>query len=170
MKKMSKGFYLGSYLGAGILGLIFFGVEVNVWPLLVIGIALMVYAFVVYCMFIHKSWASIQDGHARAGPCKALGFLFIPFFNFYWIFEAFWGFAKDYNSYVARLGIQAALKLPEGLFLAYCILLLVLLLVSVIPFVNFVTVIANFIIFAIMIGKVCDAINALPEPSLKQDT
>lgn len=164
MQKMSKGFYLGSYLVAGILGLIFCGIGWIIWPLLVLGIPLMIYLFIVFCMFVHKSWSSIQDGHARTGPCKALGFLFIPFFNFYWIFEAYWGFAKDYNVYVARHGIQGAPRLPDGLFLAYCILILV----GLIPFVNFVTSIAGFIIFAVIISKVCDAVNVLPSPSIKQ--
>jgi len=161
---MSKGFYLGSYLVAGILGLVLCGIGSIVWPLLVLGIPLAIYAFIVFCLFVHRSWSWIQDGHARTGPCKALGFLFIPFFNLYWIFEAYWGFAKDYNAYTARHGLQAAPKLPESLFLAYCILILV----SLIPFVDFVTIIPNFIILAIIISKVCDAVNALPAPSMDE--
>ena len=165
MQKMSKGFYLGSFLAAGILGLIFCIIGVFAWPLLVLGIPLLIYLAIVSCKFVHKSWSSIQDGHARTGPCKALGFLFIPFFSFYWIFEAFWGFAKDYNAYTARHGIQAAPKLPEGLFLAFCILSLV----NIIPFVNYVMWIPTFIIFAVIISKVCDAVNALPSQSTKQN-
>ena len=165
MQKMSKGFYLGSYLVAGILGLIFCSIGWIVWPLLILGIPLVIYFFVVFCMFVHKAWSSIQDGHARTGPCKALGFLFIPFFNFYWIFQAYWGFAKDYNAYTTRHGINTAPKLPEGLFLAFCILTLV----SLIPFVNFVTSIVNLVLFAVIISKVCDAVNALPSQSTKQN-
>jgi len=164
MQNMSTGFYLGSYLAAGILALILWGVGWIVWPLLVLSIPLVIYLFVVFCMFVHKSWSSIQDGHARTDPCKALGFLFIPFFNFYWIFQAYWGFAKDYNAYTARHAINNAPELPEGLFLAYCILIVL----SIIPFVNFVTGIAAFIIFAVIISKVCDAVNVLPSPSIKQ--
>ena len=163
MQNMSTGFYLGSYLAAGILALILWGVGWIVWPLLVLSIPLVIYLFVVFCMFVHKSWSSIQDGHARTDPCKALGFLFIPFFNFYWIFQAYWGFAKDYNAYTARHGIQAAPKLPEGLFLAFCILSLV----NIIPFVNYVMWIPTFIIFAVIISKVCDAVNVLPSQSTK---
>ncbi len=131
------------------------------WPLLILGIPLMVYSAVVSWMFIYKAWALIQDGHARASPCKALGFLFIPFFNLYWVFEAYWGFAKDYNDYVARHRLQAAPKLPDGLFLALSILTVA----SIIPFLDIATGIAVFIIFAVIINKVCDAVNALPAQS-----
>ncbi|HUV53539.1 MAG TPA: hypothetical protein VMW64_10785, partial [Dehalococcoidia bacterium] len=109
MKRLSKAFFLGSYLGGTIaiwiIGWViwaslwisydwtyyssYIDVEEPAWwfilPLLIIPIS--IFVFVVVCVFIHKAWASIQDGHARTGPCKALGFLFIPFFNFYWIFQ-----------------------------------------------------------------------------------
>lgn len=162
---MSKGFYLGSYLGVGILGLLFFGIGWLFWPLLFLGIPLTIFFFIVLCMFVYNSWTAIQDGHARSGPCKALGFLFIPFFNLYWIFQAFWGFSKDYNAYVARHGFQAAAKLPEGLFLAFCILILV----SLIPFLDIATGIAGFVIFAVIINIVCDAVNVLPPPNKKSN-
>jgi hypothetical protein len=42
-----------------------------------------IYTFVI----LWKMWSSIQDGNARTTPGKAIGFLFIPFFNIYWIFK-----------------------------------------------------------------------------------
>ena len=186
MKRLSKAFFLGSYLGgtiaAWIIGWVvwsyswiyydwtyydsYYDVEEPAWwlilPLLLI-IPIAIFVFVVVCVFIHKAWASIQDGHVRTGPCKALGFLFIPFFNFYWIFQAVWGFAVDFNKYVTRNNVSAAPRLPEGLFLAYSILYVA----AIIPFVGIAIGIANFIIGAILISKVCDAVNALPPQSTK---
>ena len=186
MKRLSKAFFLGSYLGGTIATWIiawvlwaylwidydwsyydsYIDVEEPAWwfilpALLIIPIA--IFVFVVVCVFIHKAWASIQDGHVRTGPCKALGFLFIPFFNFYWIFQAVWGFAVDFNKYTARNNVSAAPRLPEGLFLAYSILYVA----AIIPFVGIAISIANFIIGAILISKVCDAVNALPPQSTK---
>ena len=186
MKRLSKAFFLGSYLGGTIATWIiawvlwaylwidydwsyydsYIDVEEPAWwfilpALLIIPIA--IFVFVVVCVFIHKAWASIQDGHARTGPCKALGFLFIPFFNFYWIFQAVWGFAVDFNKYASRNNVSAAPRLPEGLFLAYSILYVA----AIIPFVGIAISIANFIIGAILISKVCDAVNALPPQSTK---
>jgi hypothetical protein len=164
VERLSKAFYLGSFLGAGILGWVLCAVGWFIWPLLIIAIPLLIYVAVVYYLLIYKAWESIQDGHARTGPCKAVGFLFIPFFNFYWIFVAHWGFAKDYNLYISRHRLDTASKLPEGLFLAYPILILV----SLIPFVNIATSLAALIIFAVIIDRTCDAVNALPSASATQ--
>ncbi len=185
-QRLPKAFFLGSYLGGTIATWItgwvftsyfwrywdwtyydsyYYEYELPTWwfILYLIIVPISIYVFVVVSVFIYKAWASIQDGHVRAGPCKALGFLFIPLFNFYWIFQAIWGFAVDCNKYMARNNVNSAPRLPEGLFLAYCILYVV----SLIPFVGIVTGIANFVIAAILISKTCDAINALPSPALK---
>jgi MFS family permease len=178
-QRLSKAFFLGSYLGGTIAtwiiawiiwALVLIYVEADesvwmfIWPFL-LAVPISVYLFVVQCVFVYKAWASIQDGHVRTGPCKVLGFLFIPFFNFYWIFQAVWGFAVDFNKYVVRNNVSAAPKLPEGLFLTYSILYVV----AIIPFVGFAIGIANFVIGAILISKVCDAVNALPPPSPKSN-
>jgi len=151
MKRLSKGFYLGSYLGGLLGGLILYFIGLVAWPLLLLAIPLLIYGGVIYIIFVYKAWESIQDGHARTGPCKAIGLLFVPFFNFYWIFQAHWGFAKDYNAYISRHGVAAAPRLSEGLFLAYCI-------ISLIPFVN----IAGFVVYAVLLNNICDGVNSLP--------
>ena len=71
-------------------------------------------------VWLYKMWDAIQDGHARATPGQAVGFIFIPFFNLYWIFRAFWGFAEDCNQYLDRHALSAR-KLSTGVFLAYTI-------------------------------------------------
>lgn len=53
-------------------------------------------------ILIYKFWQVIQDGFARTSPGKAVGFLFIPFFNFYWMYVAYHGLAKDMNAYIDR--------------------------------------------------------------------
>jgi hypothetical protein len=53
-------------------------------------------------VLLYKLWSVVQDGQAATTPGKAVGFLFIPFFNFYWIFQAFWGLAKDLNRYIKQ--------------------------------------------------------------------
>jgi hypothetical protein len=115
------------------------------------------YAGILGLVFCYKMWESIQDGHARTSPGKAVGFLFIPIFSFYWIFQVIWGFAKDYNAYVDRYAINTK-KLPEGLFLACAILPLT----SWIPFLGIATGLAYLVVFVIVMSRVCDAVNALP--------
>ncbi|MGD0015840.1 MAG: hypothetical protein ABSD56_15710 [Bryobacteraceae bacterium] len=90
-----------------------------------LALGLVLFLFAMVCMFVlvYKMWAAIQDGYARATPEKAFAFLFIPLFNFYWRFQVFWGFAKDFNAYVDRYSLRVR-KLPAGLLLAYPIVLI----------------------------------------------
>src|SRR4030042_907761 len=68
---------------------------------------------------LRRAWAAIQDGHARTTPNRAIGFLFVPLFNLYWVFVALHGFALDYNAFVTRHRIRAR-QLSEVSFRAYC--------------------------------------------------
>jgi hypothetical protein len=164
---MSKGFYVGSIIGGLGLGVVLslLGILLassshmdEAAPFAIVLAALaMLYGAVVVFMLWYKAWSAIQDGHARATPGKAVGFLFIPLFNLYWMFQAIPGFAKDYNSYVDRhsLGVP---KLPEGLFLAYCILILA----TIIPILGILASLAAVGLMVVLAAKVCDAVNALP--------
>jgi hypothetical protein len=53
-------------------------------------------------ILLYKLWKNIQDGYASTTAGKAVGFMFIPFFNFYWFFRVYWGLAKDLNRYIDR--------------------------------------------------------------------
>jgi len=159
MKKLSKGFYLGS-LAAG-WGLSIILLEMGI---ILLSLAPVVYSVIVGCLLWYKAWTSIQDGCARTTPGRAIGFLFIPFYNFYWIFQAFWGFAKDYNSYIARHEVAAS-RLPEGLFLSLCILSLVSGLrgfLARLPLPRYALPIVLFVIGIVVINKLCEAVNTLP--------
>lgn len=121
--------------------------------LLVIGLLGLIYGSVVMMVLLYRMWKSIQDGHTRTTPGKAVGFLFIPLFNLYWMFQAYWGFSKDYNSHLERKGL-AVPKLPEGLFLAWNIIILF----TWIPFLG---VVAYWAVGFVLISKICDGVNAL---------
>lgn len=114
-------------------------------------------------VLIYKMWASIQDGHARTTPGKAIGFLFIPFFCVYWIFQVWGGFPTDYNSYVERhrLGLP---RLGSGVYAAYPVLILL----SVVPFLNIVTALVSLFVFLAITGKTCDAVNRLADATQEQ--
>ena len=165
---LSKGFFLGSLLGGGIVaailytaGFVSMTATEELFPgilLIVFGALIAIYVTVVMCVMVYRMWKAIQDGQARTTPGKAVGFLFIPFFNLYWIFQAYWGFSKDYNAVIERYSI-ATNRLPEGLFLAYAILSVA----GAIPYIGTLASIANLIILIILVVKICDAVNALQE-------
>jgi len=178
--RVSKALYLCSIIGAPILGVIILivaGIGFALSPLagglpalslaLGLSISLFIYALVMECVLLYKAWKVIQDGSARTSPGKAVGFLFIPFFNLYWIFQAYWGFAKDYNAHVQRHhDVNAGgISIPElsvNLFLAFCILCLVGGFLSQVPILGFIVGIATLVIAIMVINKLCDAINNLP--------
>lgn len=53
-------------------------------------------------MAIYRYWTTLQGGNARTTPGKAIGFLFIPFFNFYWVYQCIIGLRNDMNKYIAN--------------------------------------------------------------------
>jgi hypothetical protein len=116
----------------------------------------MIYTFLI----IWKMWSSIQDGYARTTPGKAIGFLFIPFFNIYWIFQVWAGFPRDYNNYVDRHRL-AVPHLSSAVFTAYPVLILL----TGIPFLGILIALVNMFLFAAIISKTCDAVNALGDRS-----
>jgi len=80
-------------------------------------------AVIAQFILLYRFWQVVQDGKARTTPGKAVGFMFIPLFNFYWFFVAFWGLAKDMNAYVKNHGVAAG-QVNEGVALATCVLFL----------------------------------------------
>jgi len=77
---------------------------------------------VFFCINFHRAWTCLQSGGAQTTPGKAVGFMFIPFFNLYWVFVAINGLPKDWNRIVASYeDLKAAPKLSETTFLLYCV-------------------------------------------------
>jgi hypothetical protein len=172
--RLSKGFYLGSIIGglaagtilsiAGFVLVLFFheysrfyaqvGTAVIV---LLLGTLVSLYGVIISFVLIYRAWTVIQDGNTRTTAGKAAGFLFIPFFNLYWMFIAIWGFAQEYNKYLARHNLTVA-TLNEKLYLAYPIAILACL----VPFLNFVASIGALVLFIIITNNMIDAVNNLP--------
>jgi hypothetical protein len=124
--RISLPFFLGSYFVALTAHTALLIALSRSWlPVELTGVVLIPAICLVVLLYVllYKAWSAIQDGRARATPARAVGFLFIPFFNLYWTFEAVWGFAKNYNRLVRRHGLDLEL-LPEWPFLIFSILTL----------------------------------------------
>lgn len=115
-KKLMVGAIFGS-LGLVILALITYAVlaatdllnqqnrkiSISLIAFLVISFILFIVSVtVVHLVTIYKNWNSIQDNQSTVSAGKAIGFLFIPFFNYYWIFKVWGGFPKAYNEFIDR--------------------------------------------------------------------
>jgi hypothetical protein len=90
--------------------------------LLGVGVLCMVIAQILQLMTLHRNWKCLSLAGATVTPGAAVGFLFIPFFNLYWIFRAYYGLPQEWNRITAaHEETRLAPRMPEGLFLAYCI-------------------------------------------------
>lgn len=136
---ISKALFLGTIYGAGI------AAWVAVVPMVAltiegdrdtVGIALTLMGLVILLVIasavmlvvlLYKLWASIQP--TRTTPGKAIGFLFIPLFNFYWVFRVYRGWSVEANRFVQQHGIEAP-RSSVGLATALCVLLVL----SAIPY------------------------------------
>ena len=93
-------------------------------------------------------------------PAQAVGRLFIPVHNFFWLVQVFRGFASDYNQYCQRHSISGARLYPLRLFLSFALLLLA----SSVP-ANRDPVLAIYLcVQAIVVAEICDAVNRVSLP------
>jgi hypothetical protein len=134
--------------------------------LMLFGLALTTYAVVVLHVLIYRAWRAIQDDATRTTPGKAVGYLFIPAYNMYWVFVALSGYAREYNLYLHRSGFglprlgravftTAAIMYPVA-FAAYSL--------SSLGFSETIWVLCTFVYWVLMIAvadRLCNAINWL---------
>jgi hypothetical protein len=142
VKKSSFGLWLGTLIGGIaiapftvpiIIGLamvvssgmfsIGISIALNIIILGIISIAFGAFCYgVLFYFYVYRAWFCLQAGGPQTTPGKAVGFLFIPFFNIYWIFIGINGLAKDWNRIVSSYeNLKAAPKLNETVFLLFCI-------------------------------------------------
>jgi hypothetical protein len=104
-------------------------------------------------VLVYTIWDALQDGVTDVSPGKAVGFLFIPVYNLYWLFRVWAGYPTDYNQYLERHRL-AAPPLSGTLFTIFPIAILLSgLLVLPILILPFVTI--------FVIARACDAVNNL---------
>jgi hypothetical protein len=63
-----------------------------------LGTVASICAFGFFSVIVRRAWASIDGGAQGLSPGKAQGFLWIPFFNFYWVFPALVSLATQTNA------------------------------------------------------------------------
>ena len=107
--------------------------------IIMIGGLLALASVVLGCILLYRCWNSVQDLPARTTPGKAVGFMFIPFFNLYWMFVSLYGLAQDMETYCQQRGIQC--HASTGIALTFCIISIV----SIVPFVGMVALV-NYVL------------------------
>ena len=130
--------------------------------------------------FIYRVWKAIEDGEASASPAAAAWLLLIPISQLVWVFRAIRGFAKGYNRFLDRRGLELQ-RLPERFYLACSMSLAVRWTYQTVgalqPFFKGMTLLtpcshiptiwALALTLIIIIRSSC-AVNALPEPAAER--
>lgn len=88
-----------------------------------VGGILYVGGIVQYLIIHHRCWSLIPPKIASTTPGKAVGFLFIPAFSFYWGFVSFHNLATDANRTLEALKIQSV-RVNSGVAIALAITLI----------------------------------------------
>ncbi len=121
---------------------------------LIVGIFGLLASAIYQLMLIYKLWSLIPRERAETTPGKAIGFLFIPIFNLYWIFVAFHGLAKGLNNELRSVAPNK--QVSEGLSLTFCVLSLI----GLIPYVGIIAL-PNVVIVIILMKQLATAGAAL---------
>lgn len=196
MQKASKGFYVGAFLAGSLGHLIIWEITQIltmaypqlqlILPILMLPANLLIIlSSVVTFILIYKMWAAIQGRGARTTAGRALGFMFIPLFNFYWFFQVYWGWTKDYNRIHESEDVELPL-MPEGIGLAVCVLPLLSMCLMFAGLIvggfksfsegaavnvgiqaSMLISLVNVILMALLFNKICDGINALVDAGLE---
>jgi hypothetical protein len=112
----------------------------------------------IFFFFIYKGWEAVPENSRGLKPWKAVGQLAIPLFNFYWIFIAIKELPKELNAYIQKNNIQTPL-LSESLALWLCIVAVV----SIIPYLNFITGIAIAVLGIMLMNDLKKTLIAIAE-------
>ncbi len=79
----------------------------------------MIINFIFHLIVLYRHWNIIQQvNNPSATPARSVGFLFVPFFNIYWIFIAFYKLSVDQERFITEHGINVTTKPNPGLALA----------------------------------------------------
>lgn len=71
-------------------------------------------------VLLYRYWKFLPAGEAYTTPAKAVGYLFIPVFNLYWAFVAFWKLSKSYDKLLGRN--KSSCTLVAGIYaVLFCI-------------------------------------------------
>ncbi len=115
------------------------------------GVALLalIVGGIYFLVVLYRAWAIVQDGHATTTPGAAVGFLFIPLFQFYWIFVATLGLAKALNGFADRhrLAAPRASVLLGGTLAVYYV-------VAAIPFLGSGAAVLNLLIVPLFMQSI----------------
>jgi len=127
--------------------------------LFLIGLPLGILAVVFVCMLHYKCWMALPQQHRFTTPGRAIGFMWIPFYNLYWAFVTWPKLSEGLIYWQSAQGVPPVNT--QGLAMTYAILFVCQFAIGWIPVFGFLIGVAQIVIFIIYYLKVVGALNAL---------
>ncbi|MEI6676792.1 MAG: DUF4339 domain-containing protein [Verrucomicrobiota bacterium] len=127
--------------------------------LAMIGLPLIILGVVFICMLHYKCWMALPEGFRFTTPGRAVGFLFIPFYNFYWAFVSWPKLSEGLMIWQQSRGMTPVDT--KGLALTYAILFVSGLTIGMVPGFGILIGIADVVIFILYYLKVVGAFNEM---------
>ncbi len=133
-----------------------------------LGVILLIIGWIYFMVLIYRIWRfSIYQSRLLNLPPsiesagKAVGYLFIPFYNFYWIFIAYGKLPKDLNKIAGQKSINYGMNNGLGIAIA------VLTLAGIIPLVGYFFDFLNaFILAPILISQALKQCREISAPDI----
>lgn len=122
-------------------------------PIAVIGI-------VFSCILHYRCWKALPQRFQATTPGKAVGYLFIPFYCFYWAFISWPKLADGITGWQKSKGIMRQDDI-RGLGFTYAIIFVCHATIGLIPGLGLLVGIADMVIFFLFYKKIVAAINSL---------
>ena len=90
---------------------------------IIVGSVCVFFSGILTYIYLYRAWKCLQPGGATVSPGAAVGFMFIPLFNIYWIFKAIGGLPRQWNIITSSYSnTKNAPKLTMGAFI--CLLII----------------------------------------------
>jgi len=124
-----------------------------------IGLPVIILGVVFMSMLHYKCWMALPQQHRFTTPGRAVGFLFIPFYNFYWAFVSWPKLSEGLINWQRSEGINPTDT--KSLALTYAILFVCGLTIGQIPGLGILIGIAEVVIFILYYLKVVGALNLM---------
>ena len=127
------------------------------------GFGPLCFSIVFTCVLHYKCWRAIPSSFARTTPGKAVGGLFIPFYNLYWAFPSFGGLGKDCAAIASKNGLHNSSL--AGLGMTYSILWVGALLMNNVPGLGLLLDVAAFVVWIVFYKNVVRLLNGISPPN-----
>ena len=117
----------------------------------------------IYCSILHyRCWSALPERFRATTPARAVGFLFIPFFNFYWAFVTWPKLVKGLEAWEKSRG-RASTENLHALALGCAATLVASFLLFQVPLIAMMLDITFAILFYSLYTKVAASINAIQQ-------